>query len=358
MPRTAPGATAPAAATASPAAAATAPPEGASPAPPERAVPNRSPMRAEVPVPVFNASVDHLNACIKLIDTGHHDLGISECRAAVTTWDGNHLAWYAMASGYLAKQEWPEAQAAAARAVKLRPDQAMYQLYYGMALYEVEMQRVGNEAARRDRKGAAIVDSTRAAKDEATGTAAGEAAAEALIDSPELRLDAARDALWRATQLAPRLWRAHYYLGRVYRDLDDSRHAAEAFTHAIALHPQYRASYLALSELYRSWEYFDQALAVARLGAAVLPADAEVWYEVGMAYDAKRADDAAIAAFSKVLAERPGDVRSSFQRGQIYLRIGDTASARRDLEAVAASSDPQSADARSIAIQLLARLRH
>jgi Tfp pilus assembly protein PilF len=33
------------------------------------------------------------------------------------------------------------------------------------------------------------------------------------------------------------LWRAHCYLGRVYRDLDDSRHAAEQFSRAIATHP-------------------------------------------------------------------------------------------------------------------------
>jgi lipopolysaccharide biosynthesis regulator YciM len=77
-----------------------------------------------------------------------------------------------------------------------------------------------------------------------------------------------------------------------------------------------------------------------------------------MAYDAKRVDDAAIAAFSKALTQRPGDVRSSFQRGQIYARTGDAASARRDLEAVAASSDPQSTDLKPIALQLLARLRH
>ena len=106
------------------------------------------------------------------------------------------------------------------------------------------------------------------------------------LDPRLLQLDAARDALRRAAKLAPDLWRAHYYLGRLYRDRDDARHAAEQFTAAIKTHPSYRFAYIALIELYRKWDYIDEALAVALAGTAnVAPSDAsDVWFEVGMAH--------------------------------------------------------------------------
>ncbi|TMQ17082.1 MAG: tetratricopeptide repeat protein [Deltaproteobacteria bacterium] len=198
-----------------------------------------------------------------------------------------------------------------------------------MALYEAERERAQREHG---------------APDEVT------------VDVSAPALGAARDALWRATRLAPELWRAHYYLGRVYRDLDDSHQAAEQFTRAIATHPMYRAGYIALSELYRSWDYIDQALAVAKLGTTYLPSDAELWCELGMAYGARRADDQAIAAFDRALALRPQDMTARFQRGQVHARRGDVVNARRDLEAVVASRDAATAPWQPIARELLVRL--
>ena len=75
-----------------------------------------------------------------------------------------------------------------------------------------------------------------------------------------------------------------------------------------------------------------------------------------MTYDAKRADDKAIDAFSKAIASRPDDNDSKFQRGQIYLRRGDVANARRDLEDVARSTDAKIAPVRQLATQLLAQI--
>jgi tetratricopeptide (TPR) repeat protein len=157
---------------------------------------------------------------------------------------------------------------------------------------------------------------------------------------------------------APEAWRAHYYLGRVYRDLDDARPAAVQFTAAIKTHPAHRSAYVALIELYRRWDYLDQALAVALLGTGFVPAAevSELWFEAGMAYDAKRSDAKAIDAFSRAIAARADDNDSKFQRGQIYLRRGDAANARRDLEDVARSTDAKIAPVRQLASQLLAQL--
>jgi tetratricopeptide (TPR) repeat protein len=308
------------------------------PSVPDIAVVTRPPPRKAVDLETRNASAGQLNACNKAIAARQYDAAITACEAATRRWDGNHLAWYAAASAHMAKNEWPEAVAAVEHAVTLRPDHGMYQLYHGISLYEAELQRARSEQAQREQK----------TPDEVT------------VDPSALKLDAARDALLRAAKLAPDLWRAHYYLGRVYRELDDSRHAAEQFSRTIATHPTYRPGYIALIELYLRWDYFDQAIAVALLGTANVPAAeaGELWYEAGMAYDAKRADDHAIAAFSKAIAGKPEDPSSKFQRGQVYFRKGDFANARRDLEDVVRSMDPQIAAVKPIAAQLLGLIGH
>lgn len=318
-----------------------APPAAAPAAPPSEPdidVVTTPPLRKPVDAAARNSSVEHLNACNKAIAARQYDAGIAECQAAVAAWDDNHLAWYAWGSAHMAKSEWQKAKDAVEHAVTLRPDHAMYQLYYGISLYEAERERVRDEQARKENR-----------KPE-----------EVVVEPAQLKLDAARDALRRAAKLGPDLWRAHYYLGRVYRDLGDSRREAEQFAATITTHPSYRFGYIALTELYRRWRYIDQALAVAQAGTAhVPPAEAgELWFELGMAYDAKRNDDKAIEAFSKAIAGRPGDLGSRFQRGQAYFRKGDFANARRDLEEVARSNDPAVAGTRPLAVQMLGQMSH
>jgi len=305
------------------------------------AVVTQAPLRRLVANPVFNASVDHLNACNRHNLAGRHDDAIAECEAAAAAWPGNHLAWYEAASAYIARRRWREARDAAGRAVAMRPDVAMYQLYYGMALYEAELQRVRDEQAAREHRDPG----------------------EVVIDPAALHVIAARDALFRATRLGPELWRAHYYLGRVYRDLDDARHAAEQFGQAIATHPSYLPPYVALIELYRRWDYVDPALAVATLGTAHVSAtDARaLWYEAGMVLQAKRATDQraadrAIEAFDKAIAGDHQDMLARFLRGQVYLRQGRLADAQRELEQVVRSTDPEVAEVRPVAAGLLRQI--
>jgi tetratricopeptide (TPR) repeat protein len=210
-----------------------------------------------------------------------------------------------------------------------------------MALYEAELQRVRDEQAAREHRDPD----------------------EVVIDPAALHVVAARDALFRATRLGPELWRAHYYLGRVYRDLDDARHAAEQFGQAIATHPSYLPPYVALIELYRRWDYVDPALAVATLGTAhVSSTDARaLWYEAGMALQAKRASDRraadqAIEAFDKAIAGDQHDMLAGFLRGQVYLRQGRLADAQRELEQVVRSTDPAVAEVRPVAAGLLRQI--
>jgi tetratricopeptide (TPR) repeat protein len=261
---------------------------------------------------------------------------IVEYDKAIERYHDNHLAWYGKGGAFLQKHDYEKASDALQTAVQLAPEQPMYQMFYGVSLYERAAQKAREDQARKENK----------KPDEVT------------INPAILKLDAARDALRRAAKLAPDLWRAHYYLGRVYRDLDDARHAAEQFSLTIKTYPAYRFGYTALIDLYRRWDYFDQAITVALLGTANVPAAEapELWFEAGMAYDAKHADDQAIDAFTKALAGKPDDASSKFQRGQIYVRKGDLDQAKRDLEDVVASADPQIASLKPIATQLLKQM--
>jgi tetratricopeptide (TPR) repeat protein len=303
---------------------------------PEVTAPSGPPMRPLVANPVFNASVDHLNACNKLIVVARYTEAIGECEAALRPWPGNHLAWYEIASAHIAQRAWRDAAAAAERAVAMRPDLAMYQLYLGVARYEAELERVREIQAQRDHR----------------------PAEEIAVDPSLLELDAARDALVRATRLGPDLWRAHYYLGRLYRDRDDARQAAEQFTQAITANPSYRPAYVALIELYRRWDFHDQALAAARAGVPrVSRADArELWFEIGLVLHTKRLEDLALAAFDNALAGDPTDALSRFLRGQIYLKTNRLDDAEREFALVVRSTDPRVADAVPIAAALLEQL--
>jgi len=294
------------------------------------------PLRGIVDPSVRELSIHHLNECNKAIAAKRYDAAIAACQEATRTWQGNHLAWYARAGAHMAKREWREAQVAVEHAVAQRPGLAMYQLYHGMALYEVAQLQVRAELARKQH---------RRPDEVVIGPSALHAG----------QLDAARDALLRAVRLAPELWRAHYYLGRIHRDLDEPRLAAEQLTQTVKTHPGYRFGYIALVELYRRWGYVDQSLVVATLGTLRVAAAeaADLWLQVAMAYDAKAADDKAIAAIDKVLAARPDDIYAKFQRGRIYFRKGEIASARRDLEDVARAADPKMAAARQLAAQML-----
>lgn len=284
-------------------------------------------MRKVVAEQTVDASIERMNACNKAIVLRQYDAAFSECEAATTIWDGNHLAWYASAGAHMARREWLLAKAAIERAVALRPDVAMYQLYYGIALYEAAHERTRADQAHR-------------------------------AASAPPRLDAARDALRAAIRIAPELWRAHYYLGRVFRELDDSRRAAAQFTATIKTNPAHQLAYIALIEIYRRWDYVDQALAVATLGTGnVAPADAaDLWFEIGIMHDARRADDKAIEAFTNAIAARPDDAGAKFERAQLYLRTGNLAGAQRDLQDVARSSDPRAGVTKQLAAQLLSQL--
>jgi tetratricopeptide (TPR) repeat protein len=198
-------------------------------------------------------------------------------------------------------------------AVQLVPDQGMYQLYYGRFLYEKAVRTAHEEEGRRENK-----------KPE-----------EVVPDLTSVNFETPLQHLQEAVKLNNELWRAHYYIGRIYRDTGKSKEAAEELNRALQAAPTDSGPWVALAELYRQWDYTDQAIQIAEAGTAVVPGIAEkadIWFEVGMGYDDKRVNDKAIDAFTKALEAKRDKHTAKFQRGQAYYRKNDFANAKRDLE--------------------------
>jgi tetratricopeptide (TPR) repeat protein len=189
----------------------------------------------------------------------------------------------------------------------------MYQMWDGIARYEAGVQDAREWQAKQQHK----------------------APEEVSPDLTKVSFDEAGLRLQTATSLEPGLWRAHYYLGKIDREMRRAKDAAQQFSKALEANPRESGPYVALGELYRKWDYTDQAIAVASQGTVNVPGSNEVsdvWFVLGMAYDDKRIDDKAIEAFTKAIESRKDNHKARFQRGQAYFRIHDLAHARRDLE--------------------------
>lgn len=267
-------------------------------------------------------SNDARNSSVKASNDGHKAMGqnqwetaIERYQKAIERWRDNHSAWYGLFGAYAKKGEWKDAADAAQNAVQISPSTAMYQLAYGRALYEKAWQQARKTQADRQNK-----------KPE-----------EIVPDMNGVSFEKAQQHLQEAVKLNNDLWRAHYYLGRIYRDTGKEKEASTEFTKALQAVPSEAAPWVALAELYRAWDYTDQALAVATQGAApnILPDGNEagqLWYLVGMAYDDKSLFEKSIEAYTKALDQRRDLHQAKFQRGQAYYKMGNYPNAKRDLE--------------------------
>lgn len=260
-----------------------------------------------------NDSIRAANEGAKAYGQKQYETAIAAYTRAVEHWSDNHVAWYGLGGSYSGKQDWTKAADAMAHAVQIAPEQGMYQLLYGVFLYEKAIQTAREDQAKRENK-----------KPE-----------EVTPELTNVNFEKALQHLQEAIKLNSELWRAHYYIGRIYRDAGKSKEAAEALTRALQSAPTEPGPWVALAELYRQWDYPDEAVQVAVAGTAVVPGTHEksdIWYEVGMGYDDKRQDDKAIDAFTKSLEVKRDNHKAKFQRGQAYFRKGDYSNAKRDLE--------------------------
>ncbi|MDB4956996.1 MAG: Tetratricopeptide 2 repeat protein [Myxococcales bacterium] len=242
-----------------------------------------------------------------------YEQAVTEYQKAVDKFHENHLAWYGMGGAWAQRGDWTKASDAFTNAVQIAPEQAMYQMWYGIALYNKAVQVAKEEQAKKLNK-----------KPE-----------EVIPDLSGVNFEKPMQHLQEATKLNNDMWRAHYFLGKIYREVDKPKEAAEELSKALQANPRESGPYVALGELYRRWDYTDEAIKVASQGTNNVPGSNEVsdiWFVLGMGYDDKRANDKAIEAFSKAIESRKDNHKAKFQRGQAYFRMNDTTHAKRDLE--------------------------
>jgi tetratricopeptide (TPR) repeat protein len=260
-----------------------------------------------------NESNTLLNTGNKALQQNQFDTAINAYQKSVEKNRDNHLAWYGMGLSYIKRNEYDKAAESLAHTVQLAEDQGMYQMFYGVALYEKAVDEAKDAQAKKANKKKEEIDP----------------------DLSTVNFETAHQHLAQAAKLIPDLWRAHYYLGKIYRAQDKAKEAADELTAAIKANPREWAPYVALGELYRKWDYTDQAIQVANAGTQNIPGASEasdIYYVLGMGYDDKRNDEEAIKAFSHALDAKRDNHKAKFQRGQAYYRKGDMEHAKRDLE--------------------------
>jgi tetratricopeptide (TPR) repeat protein len=260
-----------------------------------------------------NESVKLANLGNSAINRKQYDEAIVQLKQSVERFRDNHLAWYGLGISYINRKQWDEAVEALNNAVRIVDDQPMYHMWLGIAQTMKAINKSREELAARENKKVDEVEP----------------------DLGSINFESSVQHLQQAVKLNPQMWRAHYNLGQIYRDTDRAKEAADAFTKAIAANPREQGPYVALAELYLRWDYVDQAIQVASQGTANVPGASErsdIWFVLGMGYDAKQLDDKAIEAFGKALEDRRDNHKAKFQRGQAYFRKGDTGRAKKDLE--------------------------
>jgi tetratricopeptide (TPR) repeat protein len=270
------------------------------------------------------------SSSIRLVNEGNRVLpqqfkeALAKYDEALKLWPGNALAAYGAGLASIELHDYTRAKTYLDQSVALMPDQAMFELWDGIAGYETTFN------AARTSQGA---------------------------DPPDLSkadLSDARTHIELALAIEPRLWRAHYYLGRIWRAKGAARDAAGEFTKAIQNNPSEWGPYVALSELYRKWEYPDLAIEVAELGTRnVRDGVDDLFFVVGLAHEDKGEEAKAIDAYTLALAANAHHAKVRFQRGQAYFRTKNYAKAKADLEAFMQDKDAVGF-ARTQANQLLA----
>ncbi|GAB4513635.1 MAG: hypothetical protein Tsb0020_31930 [Haliangiales bacterium] len=247
----------------------------------------------------LHQSIEEMNEGIMQYQNGAYAVALQHFTEATRVYPDNHAAWYYLGVGRRQARDAEGAAEAFAEAVKLKKDDPMYQMLHGVALYEAE------------------------------------------------KYTLAESYLAKAIEIEPNLFRAYWYLGSIYANSDRPEQAATMWTQAITLNSEWGSPVVSLGKLYLRWDMVTEALSVLEHGTKYVRGDelADVYYYLGLAYDADKNWDKAIEAYTQSveqskLANRD-NVEATFQRGLVYLRKGDTERAQPDLEeASKASADP------------------
>lgn len=263
------------------------------------------------------SSIEKTNEGVKALRARQYDVAVGKFEEATKAYKDNHTAWYNLGLAYDGLKKFEDAAKAYEQAVKLSSNDAMYHMHRGIASYKATLEEARRRQARAEGKDPSDIDYSE-------------------IDLKNASFDIALSELETAAKLNADLFRAYYYIGRIHRHNEDAANAANAFTKAIEANPRFGDPYIALGELYRRWDYTDEALKVLAQGKANVPGDkerAELLFALGMAYDDKKDYKAASEEFSAALQADRNLAKAKYQRGMAYVRMKEWSKAKADLEA-------------------------
>jgi tetratricopeptide (TPR) repeat protein len=230
-------------------------------------------------------SIEHQNRGAELRQQKSLEPATTEYKEAVQADKTNYQAYFGLGLTLQDRQMYHEAAGELANAVRLKDDEPMYRMWYGITLYKDAVEARRAEQAKQ--AGVKIADED--------------------LNLHGVNLDPAVQELTTAIKQNNELWRAHYWLGRAYRDQDKPQLAAQEFTAAIDKGPDEADAYVALSKLYNDWDYTDKAIQIASLGQsnliAATPERGKVEFELGLAYLDKKNMNGAIEAFQKAISD-------------------------------------------------------
>jgi len=237
----------------------------------------------------MNESIEKMNEGIELYGAGRVAESEKNFEEAAALASENHRAWYNLGQARDKQKKFEEAAQAYEEAVKVKPEDAMYHYRLGKALLEPEVNQMAQGETH----------------------------------------------LQRAVDLNPRLYKAHYYLGKVLAGLDKPSEAARAWTTSGKLAPFFGKPFNELGKLYIKWDMLAEAVSVLDQGRMhVKDGDelTDIHYHLGLAYEKQGNWDKAIEAYSGALETRSSNLDALRQRGFAYAESGDNAKARQDLE--------------------------
>jgi tetratricopeptide (TPR) repeat protein len=209
-----------------------------------------------------------------------------ELEAATTLNPANHQAAFSLGQVYADQKKWEKAIDAFSLAVKDEPTEAMYHYKLGQAYFEGE------------------------------------------------KLDPAKKELDRALSLNKRLFKAHWYVGRILEHDRKFKEAAASYTESCRLNPGFGKPFIDLGRLYYEWDFLTEAVSVLGQGAQYSRDDEDltnIYYYLGMAHDGLKQYDKAVDAYLAAIKSGKGNVEARLQAGMSYANKGDKDNAKKYL---------------------------
>jgi len=228
-----------------------------------------------------------MNAGIEAANTHSYTTAEKELDQALTIDPENHMAAYTLGQVFVKQEKWDKATDALTAALEINDADAMVHYHLGHAYMELG------------------------------------------------KLDLAKPELEKALTLNKRLYKAHYFLGLLYAVQDHAREASASWTEAAKLNPGFGKSFVELGKLYYTWDYYDEAVRVLETGAQHardLEDRTDIYYQLGLVYDARKATDKAISAYEHALDEKKDNLDARLQLGFAYATKGDKAKAKQLLD--------------------------